>query len=176
MSVQKTISPVDGRVLVTRELACGEEIERALVGKGLGDKVTFRLEDRGLVLQIVSDDVLFDLGKADLRPEGRDVLDGLVPALQDVPNQLAVEGFQAVARRQVEIARQVMEEFSSVVRDFTSPGSPEDRIAKQAELSKTALEKSVANARRYRTVLDEAGELGVYRIMRGAAHFGILLG
>src|SRR2546423_129482 len=37
-----------------------KEIERALVGKGLGDKVTFRLEDRGLVLQIVSDHVLFD--------------------------------------------------------------------------------------------------------------------
>ena len=69
-----------------------KEIELALAGKGLGDKVTFRLEDRGLVLQIVSDDVLFDLGKADLRPEGKDVLDGLVPALHEVENQLAVEG------------------------------------------------------------------------------------
>ena len=69
-----------------------KEIQQALAGKGLGDKVTFRLEDRGLVLQIVSDDVLFDLGKAELRPEGKDVLDGLVPALQEVSNQLAVEG------------------------------------------------------------------------------------
>jgi chemotaxis protein MotB len=68
------------------------EIQHALDDKGLGNKVTFRLEDRGLVLQIVSDDVLFDLGKAELRPEGRELLDGLVPALQEVSNQLAVEG------------------------------------------------------------------------------------
>jgi chemotaxis protein MotB len=72
--------------------AAKKEIEDALAGKGLGDKVTFRLEDRGLVLQIVSDEVLFDLGRAELRPEGGAVLDGLVPALQEVPNQLAVEG------------------------------------------------------------------------------------
>ncbi|MCU1375556.1 MAG: OmpA/MotB domain protein [Actinomycetia bacterium] len=69
-----------------------EKVKEALVGQGLGDKVTFRFEDRGLVLQIVTDDVLFDLGKADLRPEGRAVLDGLVPALKDVPNKLSVEG------------------------------------------------------------------------------------
>src|SRR5437899_2656596 len=69
-----------------------KEIEQALAGKGLGDKVTFRLEDRGLVLQIVTDDVLFELGKADLRTEGRDVLDGLIPAIQELPNKLSVEG------------------------------------------------------------------------------------
>jgi chemotaxis protein MotB len=72
--------------------ATAEKVKEALVGQGLGDKVTFRFEDRGLVLQIVTDDVLFDLGKADLRPEGRAVLDGLVPALKDVPNKLSVEG------------------------------------------------------------------------------------
>src|SRR4051794_1038556 len=71
-------------------------------------------------------------------------------------NQLAVEGFQAVARRQVEIAKQLMEEFSSVFRDFSSPGSPEDRIAKQAELSKVALEKSVANARELSEIVSKA--------------------
>lgn len=69
-----------------------QEVQTALAGKGLGDKVTYRLEDRGLVLQIVTDEVLFDLGKADLRPEGRAVLDGLADALRDVPNRLAVEG------------------------------------------------------------------------------------
>jgi chemotaxis protein MotB len=44
------------------------------------------------VLQIVTDQVLFDLGKADLRPEGRAVLDGLASALKEVPNDIAVEG------------------------------------------------------------------------------------
>jgi chemotaxis protein MotB len=69
-----------------------DEVKKTLAGQGLGDKVTFRFEDRGLVLQIVTDQVLFDLGKADLRPEGRSVLDGLATALKQVPNNIAVEG------------------------------------------------------------------------------------
>ena len=69
-----------------------QEVQTALAGKGLGDTVTYRLEDRGLVLQIVTDQVLFDLGKAELRPEGKAVLDGLADALRGVPNRLAVEG------------------------------------------------------------------------------------
>jgi phasin family protein len=62
-------------------------------------------------------------------------------------NQLAVEGVQAVARRQVEIARQAMEEFSAMIRDLAQPVSPEDRLAKQAEFSKQAFEKGLSNAR-----------------------------
>jgi phasin family protein len=63
-------------------------------------------------------------------------------------NQLAVEGVQAVFRRQAEIARTAIEEFSSMFRDFLQPaGSPEDKIAKHAEYSKAALEKGLANAR-----------------------------
>jgi chemotaxis protein MotB len=69
-----------------------DKVKETLAGQGLGDKVTFRFEDRGLVLQIVTDDVLFDLGKADLRPEGKAVLDGLASALKQVPNNIAVEG------------------------------------------------------------------------------------
>jgi phasin family protein len=62
-------------------------------------------------------------------------------------NQLAVEGVQALARRQVEIARQAMEEFSAMLRDMVQPVSPEDRLARQAEFSKQALEKGLSNAR-----------------------------
>lgn len=77
----------------TRQLQqTAEAVKQTLAGQGLGDKVTFRLEDRGLVLQIVTDEVLFDLGKADLRPEGKAVLDGLAAALKQVPNNIAVEG------------------------------------------------------------------------------------
>lgn len=62
-------------------------------------------------------------------------------------NQLAVEGVQAVARRQVEIARQAVDEASAVLREWTQPGAPEERIAKNVELAKQAFEKGVANAR-----------------------------
>jgi phasin family protein len=71
-------------------------------------------------------------------------------------NQLAVEGAQAVARRQVEIARQAMEEFSAMVRDMAQPGSPEDHIAKHAEFSKAAIEKGISNARELSEMVTKA--------------------
>jgi phasin family protein len=72
-------------------------------------------------------------------------------------NQLAVEGVQAVVRRQVEITRQAMEEFSSMFRDFVQPSaSPEDRFAKQAEFSKQALEKGISNARELTELMTKA--------------------
>jgi phasin family protein len=72
-------------------------------------------------------------------------------------NQLAVEGVQAVVRRQVEIAREAMEELSTIVRDMVQPsGSPEDRLAKQAEYSKQALEKGLANARELTELVTKA--------------------
>ena len=62
-------------------------------------------------------------------------------------NQLAVEGVQAVTRRQVEIAREAFEGASAAMREFAQPSAPEDRIAKHAELAKSAFEKGLANAR-----------------------------
>lgn len=60
-------------------------------------------------------------------------------------NQLAVEGLQAVLRRQAEIIRQSIEEASSLVGDLTSPTAPEEKAAKQADLVKSAFEKALAN-------------------------------
>ena len=63
-------------------------------------------------------------------------------------NQLAVEGVQAVTRRQIEIARQALEGVSALFSDMAQPSSTEDRIAKNAEFAKQMLEKSVATAAR----------------------------
>ena len=60
-------------------------------------------------------------------------------------NKLAFEGFQAVATRQTEILRQTMEELQKMMTEVMSAGSPEDRVAKQAELAKTAFEKALSN-------------------------------
>ena len=62
-------------------------------------------------------------------------------------NQLAVEGVQAVARRQAEIMREAVDEASGLFREWTQPGAPEDRLAKTAEAAKQAYEKGLANAR-----------------------------
>lgn len=62
-------------------------------------------------------------------------------------NQLALEGFQAVLRRQAEILRQSVESASSIVSEVIAAGTPEEKAAKQAELAKVAFEKALANAK-----------------------------
>lgn len=72
--------------------AVEEAISEHAAATGVADVVGFRREDRGLVVSIVSDQVLFEPGSADLRPEGRAVLDGLADALVALPNHVAIEG------------------------------------------------------------------------------------
>jgi phasin family protein len=62
-------------------------------------------------------------------------------------NQFAVEGLRAVAKRQAEIAQQTIEEASALVRDWTQPGAPEERLANTVEAAKQAFEKGLANVR-----------------------------
>ena len=62
-------------------------------------------------------------------------------------NQLAVEGLQAVIRRQTEILRQTLEEAGSAATEVIAAGSPEEKASKQAELVKAAFERTLANAR-----------------------------
>ena len=71
-------------------------------------------------------------------------------------NQLAVEGFQTVARRQAEILRTGFEEASALMRDLIQAQSPEDRVAKQAEVAKKAMEKALANARELAEIVTKA--------------------
>src|SRR5215831_8423082 len=62
-------------------------------------------------------------------------------------NQLAVEGVQAVARRQIEMTRQAFEDASALFRDLAQPVSAEDRIAKNTEYAKQMLERTVNHGR-----------------------------
>jgi phasin family protein len=62
-------------------------------------------------------------------------------------NRVAFEGMQAVAQRQTEIMRQTMEEFTKAVQDMSGSASPEQRLAKQAELTKDAFELAIKNVR-----------------------------
>jgi phasin family protein len=61
-------------------------------------------------------------------------------------NKLAMEGAQAVAKRNMEIVQQVMGEMSQAVQSLaTTEGSPQDKATKQAEMMKSAYEHAVAN-------------------------------
>jgi phasin family protein len=73
-------------------------------------------------------------------------------------NQLAVEGLQAVLRRQIEFAQQSAEHFALIFGDLMQPnGSPVARLAKQAEHSKQAVEHGLANARELSALATKAG-------------------
>lgn len=86
-------------------------------------------------------------------------------------NQLAVEGVQAVLRRQAEILRQGLEESSSLVSDFLSNGTPEDKVAKQAEAVKTAFEKALSNIKELTEIVaksnSEAADVISNRVKEG---------
>ena len=71
-------------------------------------------------------------------------------------NQLAVEGMQAVAKRQIEITRQAIEDVSALLRDLAQPASPEDRIAKNTEYAKQMLEKGVHHGREVVSIATKA--------------------
>ncbi len=60
-------------------------------------------------------------------------------------NRIALEGAQAVARRNMEIMQQTMSELSETVRAMSTTEAPQARAAKQAELLKVAYERAVSN-------------------------------
>ncbi len=58
------------------------------------NKVYIRKEARGLVISLLTDKVLFDIGDYHLKPEGREMLDKIVPFLKkDASKKIAVEGY-----------------------------------------------------------------------------------
>ena len=68
-----------------------EDIQEIIDKNGLTDTVKIREEDAGVVLQL-SESILFDLGKADLKADSTPVLEvisGLIPAIE---NEIMVQG------------------------------------------------------------------------------------
>jgi phasin family protein len=76
-------------------------------------------------------------------------------------NQLAFDGVKAVAQRQAEIARKAFEEFGKVTKELTTAGTPEDKFAKQADLTKAAFEEALTNLRELIDTLQKSQALAV---------------
>ena len=73
-------------------------------------------------------------------------------------NKLAFEGFQAAGQRQAELFSQIAENNSFLVKDIVNGGTPEEKIAKHAELIKNNYEKSVANWQELTGIITESGK------------------
>ncbi|WP_422365222.1 phasin family protein [Pelagibius sp.] len=90
-------------------------------------------------------------------------------------NKVALEGAQAVIRRQAEILRQGVEEASKAITELNAAGTPQDKLAKQAELLKAAYEASLGNLRELTEMATksngEAAELLTTRVSESFSEF-----
>ena len=70
-------------------------------------------------------------------------------------NKVALEGMQALFKRQAEILKQSIEETTAATRDLAS-GSAQDKVAKQTDIAKQAFERALANARELSEIVTKA--------------------
>lgn len=69
-----------------------ERLRKALAAHGLEDDVRASIDDRGLVVSLVSRHVVFDANLASLTERGEAVVDTLAPVLADLPDDLQIDG------------------------------------------------------------------------------------
>jgi chemotaxis protein MotB len=73
-----------------------EEVEKklaaALKKNGINDSVLYRIDQRGLVVTVLTSSVVFAGDRADLLPGGQRILDALAPTLRALPNSFEVDG------------------------------------------------------------------------------------
>ena len=69
-----------------------ERLEKALARHGLSADVKTSIDERGLVVSLVSHHVVFENDVATLSSRGRKVVDVLAPVLRDIPDPLRVDG------------------------------------------------------------------------------------
>jgi phasin family protein len=93
-----------------------------------------------------------------------------IEALQ-AANQLAIEGAQAVLRRQTEIVRKLVDESTATLKDMLTAGAPEEKIAQQTDVVKKTFESALANLRELAEMVaksnNEAADILVKRVGEG---------
>jgi len=87
--------------------------------------------------------------------------------------QLAMESMQAVAQRQTEIVSQIIEDNSNIAKELMGEGSPEQKLAKNAELFKKLYEKATGNMQELSDMISKSGaETGKLLNKRVSASIG----
>jgi chemotaxis protein MotB len=114
--------------------AARDAIDAALAAAGHAGAAQFEIDERGLVVHIVSDPVLFGPEEATLQPAGRTILDAVASTLAALPNRLTVEGHanslpvtaggQWPSNWELSAYR-----ATTVVRHLAAGGVPQDRLS-----------------------------------------------
>jgi chemotaxis protein MotB len=68
-----------------------EDVDKYLGEAGLGKNVSTRLDERGLVIRM-ENSILFDSGKAEIKPESKEILIKIGQTLNKIDNYIRVEG------------------------------------------------------------------------------------
>lgn len=70
-------------------------------------------------------------------------------------NRLAVEGFQKVAKLQADMVRDTLDRAAKAAEEYAGLTNPEDRLVKQAKLTKSSLEIGLTNLREISDIIVE---------------------
>jgi chemotaxis protein MotB len=114
-----------------------KEIERkiaaALLKAKLLDQVKFTIDQRGLVVTIITNEVTFEGNRADLKSGGAKILDTVAPALAALPNNVEVDGHTNQLKATTTFYPSGWElsaaRASTVVRYLTDHGLAKDRMS-----------------------------------------------
>jgi phasin family protein len=88
-------------------------------------------------------------------------------------NKIALEGVQAVIRRQAEIVRKGVEDTSKALSELNAAETPQDKLLKQAELAKEVYEAAIANLQELTAMASKAnGEAAGLLSARVSESFG----
>jgi chemotaxis protein MotB len=121
----------------TKEAKNLKEIEKritdALVKAKLQDQVKFTINERGLIVTVITNEVVFEGNRADLRVGGARILDTIAPALAKLPNNIEVDGHTNQLKAKTTYYPSGWElsaaRASSVVRYLTDHGLTKDRMS-----------------------------------------------
>jgi chemotaxis protein MotB len=69
-----------------------EALQTSMTQSGFAEAADFRIDERGLVVSISADDVLFALGSTTISGEGTKLVEAIADALRPFPNDIIVEG------------------------------------------------------------------------------------
>ncbi len=109
------------------------QLADALKAAKLLGQVKFTIDQRGLVVTIVTNEVIFAGNRADLQPGGKKILDTIAPALIKLPNNIEVDGHTNQLRATTTFYPSGWElsaaRASATVRYLISDGLPKKRMS-----------------------------------------------
>lgn len=109
------------------------KISDSLAKQKLLGQVKFTIDRRGLVVTILTNEVVFDGNRADLQPGGKKILDALAPTLTKLPNNIEVDGNTNQLKAKTTYYPSGWElsaaRASTTVRYFTGHGVAKNRLS-----------------------------------------------